>query len=136
MLFCTENCLAFRFFTRFGNSVVLLSLSDVIVVILSLGHIMTPGGTLVPSLAGVSSTVQVEFGVVHEFSGLCNISLVVGILLLGLFLTDLGVLGSSQSSWDVRIISDGSLLELCEKGFMKEGKRSQNKVLAILRMPM
>lgn len=62
---------------------------------------MSEGGRLLPRLAFVSSTLEVEISVVLEDSCLLDILLVVGLLLGGSVRTELVVLGGIKSGRNV-----------------------------------
>jgi hypothetical protein len=74
-------------------------------VVLGLGHSMSLGWGLVPVIIDISSSVQVELGVVKEFSCLGNIFGIVGLLLGYLSGTDLFVFVLAESTWNVRVVS-------------------------------
>ena len=80
-------------------------------VVLGLGESVAVSA-LLPAEVGGSSTLQVEFIVSKELSGLGNIALVVSFLLGGLLVTDLLVLVGSKTVGDIRARANLSLLEL------------------------
>jgi hypothetical protein len=73
----------------------LLSGLEGIKVVLCLGHCVSSVGFLDPCLGGVSSSLQVELGVVLEDTSLLRVLLVGSLLLLGFSITDLLVLSKS-----------------------------------------
>jgi hypothetical protein len=75
-------------------------------VVLGLGHVVSESHGLLPGIVAICSSLQVEFGVVLELAGLGNVLLVDGVLLGNLFVTDLLVLSSGQTSRDVRVRSN------------------------------
>merc|ERR1719199_863572 len=79
---------------------------------LGLGHVMSLGNRLGPTLAGVCSTLRVEVSVVGELSGLSDVLLVKSVLLCLVVSADLIVFFSRKSSRNVRVASDLSLGEL------------------------
>jgi hypothetical protein len=81
-------------------------------VVLGLDHGVSAGGGLEPLSTLVGSAAEVELGEVKELSGLGNVLLVVRLGLLGVRLTDLGVLGSGQPGGNVRARADRARLEL------------------------
>mmetsp|Transcript_17923 Transcript_17923/g.32461 ORF Transcript_17923/g.32461 Transcript_17923/m.32461 type:complete len:181 (+) Transcript_17923:59-601(+) len=81
-------------------------------VILGLGHVVSPGDTLDPTVFGVSSTLGVEVGVVLEYSGLLDILGVPGVLGALVRVTDFLVLSSGKTSGDVGFVADGSNLQV------------------------
>ncbi len=96
----------------FRTAIVLLSVVEGVKIVLCLGHAVSGGWALLPGLAGVSSTLDVELGVVLKDSGLGHVLLVLFVLLGGIAGTDLLVLLGGQASGDVRVGSDGSNLQL------------------------
>mmetsp|Transcript_9016 Transcript_9016/g.17002 ORF Transcript_9016/g.17002 Transcript_9016/m.17002 type:complete len:236 (+) Transcript_9016:1646-2353(+) len=74
-------------------------------VVLGLCHSVSLVDILVPSLAGVSSALNVELGVVKELSCLGNILLVVFCLLLLVRRTNCLILCLGQSSRNIRVVS-------------------------------
>ena len=82
-------------------SVVLLSTLESVKVVLGLGHGVSSVGVLDPGLGGVGSALQVKGSVVLELASLLDVAGVVVSLLLGLLLTELGVLGGTQTGRNV-----------------------------------
>ena len=74
---------------------------------------------LSPSLVRVGSTLQVKLGVIFEDTGLSDISLVVGILLLLLGCTKLRVLLRGHTLRDVRLAGDAADFQLQQELFWK-----------------
>ena len=79
---------------------------------LGLGHSVSKVDILSPGLLGVGSTLDVELSVVLEDTGLLDISLVVGLLLGGFLLAEVGVVGGRESVRDVRSLGDLTNLQL------------------------
>ncbi len=73
---------------------------------------MSKVGKLHPAAVLSSSAGKVEVGVVSENSGLLNVFFVVGGLLGISFGTDLCVLLSGEARWNIRLISEGSGLNV------------------------
>merc|ERR1719223_473927 len=73
---------------------------------LGLGHSVSKVDVLGPGLLGVSSTLDVEIGVIFEDTGLGDISLVVGFLLAGFLLAEGGVVLGGQAIGNVRSLGD------------------------------
>ena len=84
---------------------------------------MSTGGGLVPGIIGVSSTRLVERGVVKELEGLLDVLVVVGAGLGSILGTDLTVLVGGESVGNVRLFSDGSLLDLLNSEIIKDRGR-------------
>jgi hypothetical protein len=84
-------------------------------VVLGLDHGVSAGGGLEPLSTLVGSTAEVELGEVKELASLGNVLLVVRLGLLLVLITDLGVLGRSQTSRNVRTRTDSSRLELLHR---------------------
>lgn len=105
------------------GTVVLLSELVSVHVVLGLGHGVSTGGGLVPGIIGVSSTRLVERGVVKELEGLLDVLVVVGAGLGSILGTDLTVLVGGESVGNVRLFSDGSLLDLLNSEIIKDSGR-------------
>lgn len=105
------------------GTVVLLSELVSVHVVLGLGHGVSTGGGLVPGIIGVSSTRLVERGVVKELEGLLDVLVVVGAGLGSILGTDLTVLVGGESVGNVRLFSDGSLLDLLNSEIIKDRGR-------------
>ena len=79
---------------------------------LGLGHSVSKVDVLGPGLLGVSSTLDVEIGVIFEDTGLGDVSLVVGFLLAGFLLAEGGVVLGGQAIGNVRSLGDLTDLQL------------------------
>jgi hypothetical protein len=101
--------------TLFVSTIVLLSGLPGVKVVLGLGHSVTVGGTLLPGLTGISSSLHVEFSVIFKDSSLLYVLLVVGTLLLVISVTDGLVLSGAQTGRDVRVASNLSRLDLLQQ---------------------
>jgi len=94
------------------GTIVLLSILGSVKVILDLGHSVTVGDRLLPCLAGIRSSLRVEFSVVLEYSSLLHILGVVGGLLLVITVTDSLVLGLGQTGRNIGVVTELSSLDL------------------------
>ena len=82
------------------------------VVVLGLGEAVATARSLDPGSTGVGSTLLVELVKAKELSGLLDVLFVVGSGLLGISLADLAVFFSAQTSGDIGVGADGTLLGL------------------------
>lgn len=139
-----RKCATQSVVTRLLASVVLLSVLGRVKFVLCLGHGVTTVGLLEPGLRSVGSTLLVEFGVVLEDSGLLDVALVVGSLLLFVTVANLLVLSGRKSSWDVGASANLSSLDLCRVGGKPGGeggvdcvsrKKEVTSILLLFRAP-
>lgn len=96
----------------FVGTIVLLSSLPGVEVVLGLGHSVTKGGTLLPVLAGISSSFEVELSVIFKDACLLHVFFVVGGFLLVITVSDGLVLGGSQTGRNVRVRSNLCGLDL------------------------
>ena len=80
--------------------------------VLELGKGVASSSSLEPRAALSSSTLEVPLGKVSELTGLGNIFLVVGLGLGGVTVANGGVLAGGKTAGNVRVGTNGSLLEL------------------------
>jgi hypothetical protein len=73
---------------------------------------VTKGGTLLPGLVGISSSLKVKFSVIFKDASLLDILDIVGGLLLVITVTDGLVLGGGQTGRNIRAGCDLSGLDL------------------------